>query len=175
MECIIYNETNVLWWIFWCSTLKAGKHPSYIFLCFSIWFLGIYNHSACDQCREIMISAIYLYDFSLSVIWTFFLDLIECYCQIMTSQIKIITLALNAYTVILSVSMTLILKIICQCDVEHILMLPIKIVTLVLKVFTYIITSTTVRLIGLATILMILLSLYIYRQIGHFPFDMCRQ
>jgi hypothetical protein len=95
------NETNVLWWIFWCSTLKAGKHPSYIFLCFSIWFLGIYNHSVCDQCREIMISAIYLYDFSLSVIWTFFLDL-ECYCQIMTSQIKIITLALNAYTVILS-------------------------------------------------------------------------
>ena len=137
MECIIYNETNVLWWIFWCSTLKAGKHPSYIFLCFSIWFLGIYNHSVCDQCREIMISAIYLYDFSLSVIWTFFLDLIECYCQIMTLQIKIITL--------------------------------------VLKVFTYIITSTTVRLIGLATILMVLLSLYIYRQIGHFPFDMCRQ
>ena len=135
MECIIYNETNVLWWIFWCSTLKAGKHPSYIFLCFSIWFLGIYNHSVCDQCREIMISAIYLYDFSLSVIWTFFLDLIECYCQIMTLQIKIITL--------------------------------------VLKVFTYIITSTTVRLIGLATILMILLSLYIYRQIGHFPFDVC--
>jgi len=75
----------------------------------------------------------------------------------MTSQIKIITLALNAYTVILSVSMTLILKIICQCDVEHILMLPIKIITLVLKVFTYIITSTTVCLIGLATILMILL------------------
>ena len=135
MECIIYNETNVLWWIFWCSTLKAGKHPSYIFLCFSIWFLGIYNHSVCDQCREIMISAIYLYDFSLSVIWTFFLDLIECYCQIMTLQIKIITL--------------------------------------VLKVFTYIITSTTVRLIGLATILMILLSLYIYRQIGHFPFEVC--
>ena len=131
------NETNALWWIFWCSTLKVGKHPSYIFLCFSMWFLGIYNHSACDQCREIMISAIYLYDFSLSVIWTFFLDLIECYCQIMTLQIKIITL--------------------------------------VLKVFTYIITSTTVRLIGLATILMILLSLYIYCQIGHFPFDMCRQ
>jgi len=118
------------------SALKAGKHPSYIFLCFSIWFLGIYNHSACDQCREIMISAIYLYDFSLSVIWTFFLDLIECYCQIMTSQIKIITLVLNVYTVILSVSMTLILKIIGLCDVEHILMLQIKIITLVLKVFT---------------------------------------
>jgi hypothetical protein len=128
------NETNALWWIFWCSTLKVGKHPSYIFLCFSIWFLGICNHSACDQCHEIMISAIYLYDFSLSVILTFFLDLIDCYCQIMTSQIKIITL--------------------------------------VLKVFTYIITSTRVRLIGLA---MILMSLYIYRQIGHFPFDMCRR
>lgn len=90
MECIIYNETNVLWWIFWCSTLKASFIYMF-FKCFSIWFLNMYNHSACDECREIMISAIYLYDFSLPVILTFSLDVIECYYQIMTSWIKIVS------------------------------------------------------------------------------------
>jgi len=43
--------------------------------------------------------------------------------------------------------LTLILKIIGQCDVKHIMTLPIKTITSVLKVSTYIIT---VRPIGLA-------------------------
>jgi hypothetical protein len=51
------------------------------------------------------------------------------------------------------VSVTLILKIICQCDVKHIITLPIKIIT---KASTYIITSITDYDIGLTAILVIM-------------------
>ena len=52
--------------------------------------------------------------------------------------------------------LTLILTIICQCDVKYIMMLLIKTIMSVLKVSTYIITSTTARPIRLAEILAII-------------------
>jgi hypothetical protein len=52
--------------------------------------------------------------------------------------------------------LTLILKIIGQCDVKHILMSLIKTITSVLKISAYIITSITLRPIGLVAILVIM-------------------
>ena len=52
--------------------------------------------------------------------------------------------------------LTLILKIISQCEVQHIMMLPIKTITLVFKVSTNIITSIAGHHIGLALVLMII-------------------
>ena len=50
--------------------------------------------------------------------------------------------------------LTLILKIISQCDVKHIIMLPMETIMLVLKFSTYIITAgITIRPTGLAVIL----------------------
>ena len=52
--------------------------------------------------------------------------------------------------------LTLILKIIGQCDVKHILTSQIKPITPVLKILTYIITSITAHPVKLATILVIM-------------------
>ena len=52
--------------------------------------------------------------------------------------------------------LTLILKIICQCDVKHILTSAIRTITPILKISTYFITSITTRSIRLAVILTIM-------------------
>ena len=52
--------------------------------------------------------------------------------------------------------LTLILKIIGQCDVKHILMSQINTITPVLKISTYIITSIIAHPVGLAVILVIM-------------------
>jgi hypothetical protein len=52
--------------------------------------------------------------------------------------------------------LTLILKIIGQCDVKHILMSPIKSIRSVLKILSYIITSIPVGPVGLAAIMSVL-------------------
>jgi len=48
------------------------------------------------------------------------------------------------------------MNIICQCDVKHILALPIKTITSVLKASTYIITSIEAHPIRLAAVLVIM-------------------
>jgi hypothetical protein len=52
--------------------------------------------------------------------------------------------------------LTLILKIIGQCDIKHTLTSPIKSITPVMKISTYIITSITARPVRLAVILVIM-------------------
>jgi len=71
--------------------------------------------------------------------------------------------------------LTLILKIISQCDVKHIFMSLIKTITPVMKISTYIITCITARPVGLAVILVIMsvstfktaIILHIYYEQGH--------
>ena len=52
--------------------------------------------------------------------------------------------------------LTLILKIVGQCDIKHTLTSPIKSITPVMKISTYIITSITARPVRLAVILVIM-------------------
>ena len=52
--------------------------------------------------------------------------------------------------------LTLILKIISQCDVKHIFMLLIKTIMAVMEILAYIITSITARPVRLAVILVIM-------------------
>jgi len=54
-------------------------------------------------------------------------------------------------------TLTQILKIISQCDIKHMMMLPIKRITSVLMILTYTITSIVARPNGLSAILMIMI------------------
>ena len=89
----------------------------------------------CTSCRDhkyyihvkLYYISIYCVYFILSVIWTNFLR----------SHPVIDTVSIS--------ELSLILKIICQCDVKHIRILPIKIMVSVLNISTYIITSIKTR------------------------------
>ena len=107
----------------------------------------IFKHNSKSFAYQVSISTLHVLNFIFcqvlviykysSAIWTFFL----------WSRKVIFSVSMN---------LTLTLKIICQCDIIHIMTLPIKIIMSDFKVLTYIITSISARPTGLAAILVIM-------------------